>query len=165
MPSTYCVVVDTREQVPLPAISHLPLTSTRGTVTTAKIEWVRRPLETGDYALLGHEQGHVFERKAGLSELHGNLLTADRDRFVRELERSKHLKRLTLLVEADPVAMSSAPSYNRTINPYQVRDALLRLTLAYNHLDFWMVSSKTANQRRLLAEWVVAALIHSAEGA
>jgi ERCC4-type nuclease len=164
MPSTYCVVVDTREQRPLPPITHLPLTSRGGTVSTCKIEWVRRPLETGDYALLGHEQGHVFERKAGLAELHQNLLTLDRERFIREMERSRSLKRLTLLVEADPCSMSSAPPHCPGVNPYQVRDALLRLRLAYTHLDFWMVSGKTPNQRRLLAEWMVAALIHSAEG-
>lgn len=164
MDSTYCVIVDSREKSPLPRVSHLPLSTPSGTVRTVKVEWLSRPLETGDYALLGHERGHVFERKKGLRELHSNLLTADRDRFLREIERSRTLGRFTLLVESDPAALS-CPVPGTSINPVQVRDALHRLLKAYTHVELWMVPGKTANQRRLISEWMVSSLILSAEGA
>ena len=162
MPSRYCVIVDTAEKRPLPRITHLPLATPTGT-RTVQIEWRRKALNTGDYALSGHESGHVFERKGSISELYDNLLTADRLRFLREIHRARSLRRFTILVEQDPATLSTVPPFRKGVSPVRARDALVRLLLAYPWIDLWMFSGKTPTQRRAISEWMVSALILSSE--
>ena len=66
------IVVDGREQTPLP-FAHFPTE--------------RATLYTGDYSARGLEGSFCIERKS-LADLVGSL-TAERDRFTRELERMR----------------------------------------------------------------------------
>jgi DNA excision repair protein ERCC-4 len=75
------ILIDTREQTPLP-FAHFPTE--------------RATLPTGDYSAKGIEPSFCIERKS-LADLVGSL-TADRARFTRELERMRGYAFRRLLV-------------------------------------------------------------------
>lgn len=75
------LVVDTREQTPLP---FLHLKATRGTLTS------------GDYSIAGFENGFTVERKS-LADLVGSL-TGERGRFERECHRLRGYAFARLLI-------------------------------------------------------------------
>jgi ERCC4-type nuclease len=77
------IVIDTREQTPLP-ISRLPT--------------VRAGLQTGDYAILGAEDLFMVERKS-LSDMVGCMM-GERDRFEREMHRARGFRFARLLIVA-----------------------------------------------------------------
>lgn len=83
------VTVDTREPWPHPWADHLPdgWTLERGT------------LETGDLCLSALPDGAIVERKTA-TDLIG-CMTKGRDRFERELARSRYAGRFVVVVEAD----------------------------------------------------------------
>lgn len=78
---TPTILVDSREQTPLP-FAHFPAECAT--------------LYTGDYSAKGIEQSFCVERKS-LADLVGSL-TAERDRFTRELERMRGYAFRRLLV-------------------------------------------------------------------
>ncbi len=78
---TPTIIIDTREQMPLP-FAHFPTD--------------RAALTTGDYSARGIESSFCVERKS-LADLVGSL-TAERDRFTRELERMRGYAFRRLLV-------------------------------------------------------------------
>lgn len=81
------IIVDTREPWPHPWQRWLP-----GHVTLE-----RMALDTGDLAIAGLPDGAVIERKT-VSDFLG-CLTSNRDRFERELARSRHVGRFCIIVE------------------------------------------------------------------
>lgn len=84
------IVVDSREQMPFGFSGfkcYEGVTVSRGSLTT------------GDYSLEGLESFVAVERKS-LSDL-VMCLGKERERFVRELERSRALQAFTVVVEAD----------------------------------------------------------------
>jgi len=94
---TLTVLVDTREQRPLMFPATLSLFG-RPTALQSK----RRKLATGDYALVGAEQIALIERKAGVRELQKNLLTRDKRRTRRALDRlAAEAKYPILLLESN----------------------------------------------------------------
>lgn len=83
------IVIDTREQTPLPFTR---LATERGT------------LATGDYSFLGGEQVFGVERKT-IPDLVGCCAGDNRDRFFRELHRLRgfHFKRLLVVGERSEI--------------------------------------------------------------
>lgn len=76
------VVVDTREQDPF---------------LFPKNPTVRGTLETGDYSILGLEKEIAIERK-GVADAVGSVIS-DRERFEKEIIRSKSLKYFAIVIE------------------------------------------------------------------
>lgn len=83
----YTVLCDTREPWPHPWARWLP----------ANIRLERGTMETGDFALLALPAGSVIERKTP-SDLAG-CIGGSRERFERELARSRYVGRMAVLVE------------------------------------------------------------------
>jgi hypothetical protein len=81
------VVLDTREPDPHPWVRWWP----------AGTRIVREGLETGDLTVRGLEEVAVVERKT-LTDLAG-CLGGERDRFERELARSRHIAGFAVVVE------------------------------------------------------------------
>ncbi len=86
-PAAITLLCDTREPWPHPWARCLP----------AHVRLVRAKLDTGDFALQGHESGAVVERKT-VSDLLG-CIGNGRDRFERELERAASLQGFCVIVE------------------------------------------------------------------
>ena len=87
MPDTITITVDTREPEPHPWRCWLP----------AHVTLDRATLDTGDLALAGLPDAAVVERKT-VSDFLG-CLTSNRERFERELARSRHVGRFVVIVE------------------------------------------------------------------
>jgi DNA excision repair protein ERCC-4 len=91
------LLVDSREPWPHPWTAHL----------SADLKLVRGCLETGDLCVAALPDGAVIERKT-VPDLLG-CIGKSRDRFERELKRSRYLGRLIVIVEgtlADVFAQS-----------------------------------------------------------
>jgi ERCC4-type nuclease len=97
MTSGVHILVDSREPWPHPWIRYWPADAIVERVT----------LETGDFALAGMEDGAVVERKAP-----GDFLACvgvERERFTRELMRSRYVGHFVVIVEASlPEVLRSA---------------------------------------------------------
>ena len=81
------ILVDTREAWPHVYRRHL----------SSNVQLERSTLETGDFALFGLIDGAVVERKT-VTDLLG-CMTSNRDRFERELARSRHVGSFCIIVE------------------------------------------------------------------
>ena len=86
-PAPITVLCDTREPWPHPWQKWLP----------SHVTLERMALDTGDFALAGLPDAAVVERKT-VSDFLG-CLTSDRERFERELARSRHVGRFCIIVE------------------------------------------------------------------
>jgi ERCC4-type nuclease len=86
-PDTITLTVDTREPWPHPWRRWLP----------SHIQLERATLDTGDFALAGLPDGAVVERKTVNDFL--AAMTSNRERFERELARSRHVGRFVIIVE------------------------------------------------------------------
>lgn len=107
------IIVDTREQLPLPLPAGIV---ERGT------------LHTGDYSLAGHEDAFSVERKS-LEDLVRSL-THERGRFERELERLADFRFRRVLVEAPyksilverfPFSLASPSSIRGSVAAFEQR--------------------------------------------
>jgi ERCC4-type nuclease len=83
------VIIDTREPSPHPWERFAP----------DNITFIREGLETGDFCLRALPDGAVIERKTP-QDLAG-CLTSSRERFERELRRSRHCGAFTVVVEGN----------------------------------------------------------------
>ena len=81
------LIVDTREPWPHPWQRWLP----------AQVQLDRATLDTGDFALAGLPDAAIVERKSVSDFL--SCLTSNRERFERELARSRHVGRFVVIVE------------------------------------------------------------------
>jgi ERCC4-type nuclease len=86
-PAPVIITVDTREPEPHPWQCWLP----------AHVTFDRATLDTGDFAVAGLPDAAVVERKT-VSDFLG-CLTSNRERFERELARSRHVGRFVVIVE------------------------------------------------------------------
>jgi len=86
-PDLITLIVDTREPEPHPWQHWLP----------AHVTLDRATLDTGDFAVAGLPDAAVVERKT-VSDFLG-CLTSNRERFERELARSRHVGRFVVIVE------------------------------------------------------------------
>ena len=83
------ILIDTREPWPHPWVTFLP----------ADVHLVRGTLETGDVALAALPDGAVVERKTVPDFL--AAMGRERERFGRELRRSRHCGAFCIIVEGD----------------------------------------------------------------
>jgi len=81
------LTVDTREPWPHPWRRWLP----------SHVQLERATLDTGDFALAGLPDGAIVERKTVNDFL--ACMTSGRERFERELSRSRHVGRFVVVVE------------------------------------------------------------------
>jgi len=68
-------------------------------------------LKYGDYSIKGYEKDFVVERKGSASELIGNLITEDKERFHRELEVLSTYKGAWIICEFDMKDLKKAIRY------------------------------------------------------
>ena len=129
------IIIDTREQTPLP----LPPERT-----------VRATLRTGDYSIEGYEREFSVERKS-LQDLVGTVIH-DRERFEYELLRMTHYRFRRVLVEAsfDDVALVEHYQFSDT-NPKSVIASAWAFEVRYS-VPFVFAGSRR-NATRLLIGW------------
>ena len=118
------IIVDSREQLPyeFAGSRYSDVTIERGT------------LPTGDYSLAGLEDRIAIERKS-LSDLTGTL-TKGRQRFEKELERSRSLTYFGLVIECslDDIRFHR---YESHMNPHSLLQSLTAYTIRYGvHINF-----------------------------
>jgi ERCC4-type nuclease len=109
------LVVDTREQTPLP-IRRLPT--------------VRGTLQSGDYALAGAEHLFAVERKS-VADLVACCMGSNRERFTRELHRLRGFRFARLLVIGDRGQIERG-EYRSAIRPRAVLASLSAWEARYN---------------------------------
>ena len=102
-----CVVIDTREQEPLP-IARLPV--------------VRAGLYTGDYSVAGLESLFAVERKS-VADLVSCCAASNRERFEHELHRLRGYRFKRLLIVGDRHDIE-AGAYRSNIRPAAVMGSL-----------------------------------------
>ena len=125
------VLCDTREQKPHPWAALLP----------SGWGFERVTLESGDFALASHPHGVTVERKTP-SDMAG-CIGADRERFERELRRSRYSGRFVVVIEG---SLNDVPVAARGIHHNAVLGTLASWTLRYCPFVF-------AGSRRLAAEF------------
>lgn len=100
-----------------------------------EIPWEKHKLETGDY-MMEERPDVCVERKASLTELAHNLLTADRGRFLREVRRAREAGiHLVILCEHGGIhgledVKKWKPKFGRSSGK-KLADAIFRLEIAY----------------------------------
>lgn len=126
--------MDTREQQPL------PLTRFRS---------VRTTLLTGDYSFAGGSEAFAVERKS-IADLVGSL-TANRQRFARELHRLRgfHFKRLLIVGRREEIENHG---YRSKANPKAILASLGAFEIRYGIPVVWSETPETA--AALVEEWV-----------
>lgn len=97
-------------------------------------------LATGDYSLNGLEAAVAVERKS-LPDLVG-CLAGSRDRFVRELERSRALESFCVIVEAPWEALAKG-EYRSQLRPQAACQSVAAF-MARMRIPFWFCGSRPA---------------------
>ncbi len=124
------IVVDTREQRPFAF-------SGPGYLATV----ARGGLKTGDYSLVGLEDSIAIERKS-LDDLVG-CLTVGRDRFERELDRSRSLACFAVVVEASMEDIARHRCTSR-MSPHAALQSILAFQVRYGVPFIWAGSRSGA---------------------
>jgi DNA excision repair protein ERCC-4 len=111
------IVIDTREQQPLPVDPHITGT-----------------LQTGDYSILGCEHMFSVERKS-VEDIVSSVIH-DRDRFERELHRLRgfRFKRILITGTEDDITLHR---YTSKANPKSVLQSLLAFEVRYEVPVVW----------------------------
>lgn len=168
---TVTILIDSREQRPLLFPEVLALWSSScgaGRKPTAKIVSVvteKAALAEGDYCLAGDgPPTAIVERKSGIDELIGNLLTSDRPRFLRAITRlAANTCHPYLYIEAWPDAWWRGTEMNR-INPdLKVVQAMDLILHEVAHLGIGLLWGNRASQlpagRRRAGELILRILL------
>lgn len=119
----FSVIVDSREQAPW----HFTGIECDKTGSPLIVPLVNTALVSGDYSIEGFENSVAIERKSP-GDFRGSI-TADRDRFEREMERLAKLEYAAVVIEADwkellePAQHSrvSPTAIARTIQSWSIR--------------------------------------------
>lgn len=140
-PSSECtIVVDTREQLPWTFDGHVCASM------KMHVAAVRGTLDTGDYALLGHESEGRIERKT-LADFVGSV-SRERERFWRELERLAAFRFRAVIVEAAVFAVEKE-AYRSRVSAQAVLASALAITSDFGIPVMWAGGRPTA-------EWMAA---------
>jgi ERCC4-type nuclease len=160
----WILIQDTREKKPLlfpKTLSMWDPATPAEKPRTARINLhiVKEKLDTADYALQGHENNTLIERKGSLREITKNCFHyKDRQRFLDCVKRLRDsCDNPILLLEGSPALMLK-PTKEVT-KPYFSVDSLLRILMEYK-IGFWFIPSSTIAQRRSAGEWTARALIN-----
>lgn len=128
------VVIDSREQTPLPI---------------SRLATVRAGLVTGDYSILGAENHFAVERKS-IPDLVGSI-TSERERFERELVRLRGFEFRRILIVGSKLEIEQH-KYRSNANPR----AVLASLSAYNVRFAPVVFAPTPEAAAILIEqWAV----------
>jgi ERCC4-type nuclease len=133
--ATWPIVVDTREQTPLPLAETIARLELPFTVE-------RRTLQCGDYALAGFEHVVAVERKS-IADLVA-CCAGERERFERALARmAMQVRHRVLLVEGS-VHEVLLHQFRGTMQPWAVVASTLAWQLDYGVSTVWAGSRETA---------------------
>jgi DNA excision repair protein ERCC-4 len=122
------LVVDSREQCPY----------------RFKHPTVPGSLPTGDYSILGFEDKVAIERKS-VEDLVGCLKGQNRERFERELQRSRALDYFALVLEGS-LSDLAAGQYRSEMTPASVVQSVLALAVRHR-VPVWFAESRQMGQR------------------
>jgi len=142
------IAVDSREVRPL-------------TFTRLKSRVVTLP--TGDYSLLGCERAAAVEKKGSLDELI-TCLTAERDRFERELQRmlSYPFRRLVVIGSRAEIELQR---YRSRITPRSVLNSLSAFEVRYDlPICYFRTPEEMARQIESWLFWVARQVLKDADG-
>ena len=162
MTRDYVVLVDQRENTPLLFPAYLPTLRDTGVpskrnATTVRLATKTKTLAAGDYALEGYEDVALVERKGSLREIFANVLSEDRTRFVKALDRlASSCRYPLLLLEGDPFQIMQPTKWQEC--PGYAIDGLFRL-LVERRISWCIVSTNTLTRRRAVGELVVRHLL------
>lgn len=87
LPKHVTILVDTREQKPLPLPKTVKWSEVGRPPKLIEIRQEASKLDAGDYVIKGAEKTCVIERKGNINELRTNLQTRDRPRAIRAFQR------------------------------------------------------------------------------
>ena len=130
-----CIIVDTREQEPLP-IERLPV--------------ARAGLYTGDYSVAGMEHVFAVERKS-IPDLVSCCAASNRERFENELHRLRGFRFRRLLIVGDRADIE-AGNYRSNIRPASVLGSLAAWEVRYSVPVVFEPTPEAAARRVLEAE-------------
>lgn len=147
-PEPFCIIVDTREQTPLPFPPSVP--TERGT------------LKQGDYSVKGYEDSFAVERKSledligsliGKKELVDGTIRYNRDRLREEFERLRGYDFRYVCVTAPRMAIETH-SYRSMIDPQNVIGMICSLESCTGMQFKFFASAREA------AKWVALEALH-----
>jgi len=122
------VVIDTREQNPY----------------TFSCPVEAGTLATGDYSIRGFEDRIAIERKS-LDDLIGCLKGPNRERFERELQRSRALDYFSIVIEASLSDLGQG-QYRSQMTPASAVQSVVALSVRYR-VPVWFAESRRMGQR------------------
>ena len=169
LPSHLVVEVDTREQRPLLFPSTISVRTGPRSRRVFSVHTVSRTIRDGDYRLSSHPSAGGIERKSGLTELSGNLLTKDRTRFTRAFNRLLDTyESPLLLIEGNPSELLGRSPRHPRAKPGEVADYVSALACRSRVPILWMPARTPAQKRKageLALRWLIqAALIQDDAG-
>ena len=163
VPRSMTLVVDSRERYPLlfPANIEWHVDRGLGDKKLIRIKHKVAKLDWGDYLLEGYSANSAVERKGSLDELHQNLYTDDRERFLKAIRRLReNCRHPYLLLDVSPLDLwKPTPRAN---DPAAVWDALIDVVSMFGLGLLWGANAKLPGARRILGEQVLRILISHA---
>jgi ERCC4-type nuclease len=140
------VVIDTREQMPLPF---------------ARLDWERGTLASGDYSFRGGEELFAIERKT-VPDLAACCTGDNRERFFRELHRLRGFRFKRLLIVGDPEQIE-AHAYPSKIAPRAIMATLHAIEARFDLPVAYAPTPEAAGlQVESWAYWFARELVQSA---
>lgn len=116
------ILIDSREQLPFSFDRH-------------EVETETTALQIGDYSIPGFEDRVSIERKA-LDDLVGCLMGSNRDRFERELSKSRHYDLFCVVVEASMEDISRG-RYRSQMKPQSALQSIFAFSVRYRMPFIW----------------------------
>lgn len=161
MKRDWTILIDTREQKPLPFPSHLPVWDEEsGRPTTITLTLRKQKLDTADYALEGNSSC-LIETKRGALELAQNLFSPDRPRFLAALDRlASAARHPVVLIEGSPHEILSTPNKHWHGPPSLLLDRLITDLTCRKITPLW-IPGDTMNHRRAAATTAALLLIRA----
>jgi|SRR6186713_2540039 len=136
----FTVCVDNREQAPW---HFTGIEGDSGEIIIVPL-LTGQPLATGDYTIAGLEHRLIIERKSP-GDFRGSI-TADRDRFEREMERMREVVRApgggyaAVVIEASMTDLLTVPESSR-VNPVTIARTMQSWSIRYG-VHFWMLPDR-----------------------
>jgi len=128
----FCIIIDTREQIPY----------TFESISQGITE--KKTLKTGDYSLKGFEDIVCVERKT-LSDAYGTF-GKGRARFEKELERMMAYQYAAVVIEADWHTIIKAPPRRSRLNPKTVHASVITWQQRFG-VHFWTCPNRQFAER------------------
>lgn len=104
------ILVDQREKLPF-AFQGIPADVDEGG-ETLNIKVAKTHLATGDYSLFGHERDGITLERKSKNDL-WRTISAERDRFERELQRMQLFRRAFVIVECELSELLEPPTWKK----------------------------------------------------